>query len=103
MEVENKIKEEVELCKKKKIWIEYKEINEVVENLAKDKEDALKVKSSFEKPMAPVKQALERLEATSKSLNKQTETAVSTNRSFVTIILKYVDHNSLFRGLRAKI
>lgn len=57
-----KIKSEVDVCEKKKIWCEYENLKGEVDNLIKDKKESLKMEKIYQKKLEPYLIAIKKIE-----------------------------------------
>lgn len=77
MNQRKEIEKKIEICEKKKLWIEYQDLREKVVEYSNDKKEAVKVINKHKSKMEPLESVIENVKVSIKSLEQQKLTAVS--------------------------
>jgi chromosome segregation ATPase len=77
------IEHQIEVCEKKKLWIEYQDLREKVIECTNDKKEALKLVQSHKSKMEPLEKVIEGAKKGISKLEQQKLSAVSISRFYL--------------------
>lgn len=88
MQQRKQIEKQIEVCEKKKLWIEYQDLREKVVEYTNDKKEAVKLVNSHKSKMEPLEKVIEKAKSGISKLEQQKLNSVSSGLESFDIELK---------------